>query len=57
MPELATKRWNPADHLETEADMAAYLEDALEEGDPLLVAAALEDIAHAEPRFTQSKRP
>jgi hypothetical protein len=23
----------------------------------LLVAAALEDIAHAEPRFTQSKRP
>jgi DNA-binding phage protein len=50
MKKLATKIWNPADHLETEADMAAYLGAALEEGDPLLVAAALEDIACAESR-------
>ena len=39
--------WDPADHLETEEDMAAYLEAALEEGDPALVAAALGDIARA----------
>jgi probable addiction module antidote protein len=39
--------WDPAEHLETEADMAAYLEAALEEGDPALVAAALGDIARA----------
>lgn len=39
--------WDPAEHLDTEADMAAYLEAALEEGDPALVAAALGDIARA----------
>jgi probable addiction module antidote protein len=35
------------DHLKTEQDMAAYLEAALEDGDPALVAAALGDIARA----------
>lgn len=44
---LATKPWDPADHLRTEEDRAAYLEAALEEGDPMLVAAALGDIARA----------
>lgn len=39
--------WDPADHLHTDEDMAAYLEAALEEGDPALVAAALGDIARA----------
>jgi probable addiction module antidote protein len=34
-------------HLGNEHDMAAYLEAALEEGDPALVAAALGDIARA----------
>jgi probable addiction module antidote protein len=38
---------DPAEHLNTEEDMAAYLEAALEEGDPALVAAALGDIARA----------
>ena len=47
MPKLATRKWDPADHLETEADMAAYLEAALEEGDASLIAAALGDIARA----------
>jgi probable addiction module antidote protein len=47
MPKLVTKKWDPAEHLETEADMAAYLEAALEEGDASLVAAALGDIARA----------
>jgi len=39
--------WDPAEHLETEADRAAYLEAALEEGDPALIVAALGDIARA----------
>jgi probable addiction module antidote protein len=47
MPKIATNPWDPAEHLKTEADMAAYLEAALEEGDPALVAAALGDIARA----------
>ncbi len=42
-----TLPWDPAQHLESEEDMAAYLEAALEEGDPALVAAALGDIARA----------
>ncbi len=47
MAKIKTIPWDPAEHLETEADMAAYLEAALEEGDPALVAAALGDIARA----------
>ena len=42
-----TSIWDVAEHLETEEDMAAYLEAALEEHDPGLVAAALGDIARA----------
>ncbi len=47
MAKITTKPWDPAEHLETEEDMAAYLEAALEAGDPALVAAALGDIARA----------
>jgi probable addiction module antidote protein len=47
MKKLKTKPWDVAEHLETEEDMAAYLEAALEDGDPALVAAALGDIARA----------
>jgi probable addiction module antidote protein len=47
MAKLKTKLWDPAEHLETEQDMAAYLEASLEEGEPALVAAALGDIARA----------
>jgi probable addiction module antidote protein len=47
MPKTITTPWDPAEHLNTEEDMAAYLEAALEEGDPALVAAALGDIARA----------
>lgn len=42
-----TRPWDVAEHLETKEDMAAYLEAALEDGDPALVAAALGDIARA----------
>jgi probable addiction module antidote protein len=47
MAKTKTKRWDPAEHLETAEDMAAYLEAALEDGAPALVAAALGDIARA----------
>jgi probable addiction module antidote protein len=47
MAKTVTTRWDPADHLKTEEDMVAYLEAALEEADPALIAAALGDIARA----------
>jgi len=42
-----TKPWDAADHLETEEDIRAYLDAALELGDPALVVAVLGDIARA----------
>ena len=47
MTETQTYPWDAADHLETKEDMAAYLEAALEDGDPALVIAALGDIARS----------
>ena len=47
MQKTKTRLWDPAEHLETEEDMAAYLEAALEEGDPTLITSALGDIARA----------
>lgn len=47
MARTRTLKWDPAEHLKNDADMAAYLEAALEEGDPAVVAAALGDIARA----------
>src|SRR3972149_3514608 len=47
MPRTETQPWDAAEYLETEEDMAAYLEAALEDGDPGLVAAVLGDIARA----------
>jgi probable addiction module antidote protein len=44
---LETKPWDPAEHLETDEDMAAYLEAALEDGDTGVIVAALGDIARA----------
>jgi probable addiction module antidote protein len=50
----STTTWDPAEHLQTEEDMAAYLEAAVEEGDAALVAAALGDIARAKGMFKAS---
>jgi probable addiction module antidote protein len=47
MAKTQTRPWDVIQHLVTEEDMAAYLEAALEDGDPALVAAALGDIARA----------
>ncbi len=47
MTKTAARIWDPAEHLQSDEDMAAYLEAALEEGDASLFAAALGDIARA----------
>jgi len=47
MSPTQTYPWDPAEHLETKEDMAAYLEAALEDGDPSLIVAALGDIARS----------
>lgn len=47
MTKTLTLPWDVAEHLDTEEDMAAYLEAVLEENDPALVTVALTDIARA----------
>jgi probable addiction module antidote protein len=47
MTKTTTTIWDPATHLTTIEDIAAYLEAALQDGGPQLVAAALGDIAKA----------
>jgi probable addiction module antidote protein len=47
MAKTKTHPWDVAEHLEKAEDMAAYLEAALEDGDPRLIAAALGDIARS----------
>lgn len=40
-------RFDTADYLRTEEDIAAYLDAVMEENDPVLIAAALGDVARA----------
>ena len=47
MAKTQTRPWDPAEYLETEEDMAAYLNVALDEGDLGLILATLGDIARA----------
>ena len=47
MTKTTTTIWDPATQLSTIEDVAAYLEAALQDGDPQFVAAALGDIARA----------
>jgi probable addiction module antidote protein len=47
MAKTKSHHWDAAEYLESEEDMASYLEAALEEDDPALFAAALGDIARA----------
>lgn len=44
---LQTLPWDAAEHLKTEEDIIAYLDAALEDGDPSLIVAVLGDIARA----------
>jgi probable addiction module antidote protein len=47
MAKNETRPYDAAEYLETEDDMAAYLQAALEDGDPALVIRALGNIARA----------
>lgn len=51
---MATK-WDALEYLETEEDMAAYLNAALEDGDTSVIAAALGDIARTKGMTQLSK--
>lgn len=47
MAKTKTRPYDTAEYLETAEDMAAYLEAALEDGDPTVVVKALGTIARA----------
>ena len=47
MKKVATQPWDPSKYINTKEDMAAYLEAALEDGDPKIVASVLGDIARS----------
>ena len=47
MAKTRTKLYDSAEYLKTSEDMAAYLEAALEDGDPRLIVHALGNIARA----------
>lgn len=48
MTTTQTLPWDVAEHLQTQEDIVAYLEAALEEGDPELIIVALRDIARCQ---------
>jgi len=47
MTQTVTKPWDVTEHLGSDEEIAAYLEAALEDGDPALITATLGDIARA----------
>ena len=47
MAKVKTRPWDAAETLRTKEDMADYLEAALEDGDPALIATVLGNIARA----------
>ncbi|WP_244132623.1 addiction module antidote protein [Burkholderia gladioli] len=47
MKAVKFSRYDTVDYLQTEEEIAAYLDAAVEDGDPALIAAALGDIARA----------
>jgi len=47
MSAISTRPFDAANYLHDESDVVAYLQAALEEGDPALLAAALGDVARA----------
>ena len=47
MAKTKTRPYDAAEHLETEDDIIAYLEAALEDGDPAVIVHAIGNIARA----------
>ncbi len=52
---IRTTKWDAADFLTSDEAIAAYLEAALEDGEPKVVAAALGDIARVKGMSTIAK--
>ena len=44
---VRTRRWDPAEHLDSDEAIVAYIEAAMEDGDPAVITAALGDVARA----------
>jgi probable addiction module antidote protein len=44
---IKTIPWDPAEHLNSPAEIVAYLEAVVEDGDPRIIASALGDIARS----------
>ena len=44
---VKTMPWDATEHLKTKKDLAAYLGAAIEDGDPVVISAAIGDIARA----------
>ena len=44
---IKLRRWDALNYLHTPAELAGYLEEAINDGDPQLIAAVLGDIARA----------
>jgi probable addiction module antidote protein len=47
MARTRTRKWDPARHLKSDEEILVYLQVALEDGDPAVIAAVLGDIARA----------
>ena len=47
MKPVITTVWDPAEYLETDEQIAAYLEDIFKSGDPDLIVTAIGDVARA----------
>lgn len=50
-------RFDAVDCLATEADMVAYLQAALEDGDPALLTAAFDDVERARTKLRDDGQP
>jgi probable addiction module antidote protein len=44
---IETRDWDVVEHLDTPERIAAYIEAVLEDGDPVLISAAIGDVARA----------
>jgi probable addiction module antidote protein len=44
---VATTRWDVTEHLDSDKEIAAYLDAVFEDGDPALIKAAIGDVARA----------
>ena len=47
MKPVKTTAWDPAEYLETEEQIIAYLDDIFQSGDPGLIVTAIGDVARA----------